>query len=312
MTRTRSMIRSSIVVALGAACSLDTDVVSTTSANESATSTSSPDDLGSSSTGSVAESSSSAVATEVDSSSGEPPPSGTGFLSPIDAGSRTYECDTWYQDCPAGQKCMPWSDDGASSWNATRCVPIDPDAVAVGETCSVVESGLSGLDDCERHAMCWHVNGTTNMGTCVALCQGSEHHPVCTDPLARCRQASEGTLALCLYDCDPLSQDCNAGQACIPVDDRFICAPDASGDDGVFGDPCPFLNLCDPGLFCAEPDDVPGCLSEDGCCSTLCDLDDPDASATCPGFADGQQCVPWYEEGHAAAPLDRAGACVVP
>lgn len=78
--------------------------------------------------------SSSAVATEVDSSSGEPSASGTGFLSPIDAGTRAYECDTWHQDCPAGRKCIPWSDDGAASWNATRCGPIDPDAVAVGET----------------------------------------------------------------------------------------------------------------------------------------------------------------------------------
>src|SRR5690606_41031914 len=32
-----------------------------------------------------------------------------GFLIPPDGGGGTKECDQWTQDCPEGQKCMPYS-----------------------------------------------------------------------------------------------------------------------------------------------------------------------------------------------------------
>ena len=46
-------------------------------------------------------------------------------------------CDLWEQDCPEGEKCNPWANDGGASWNALRCVPIDPNPDGVGEPCTV-------------------------------------------------------------------------------------------------------------------------------------------------------------------------------
>jgi Ca-activated chloride channel family protein len=87
---------------------------------------------------------------------------------------------------------------------------------------------------------------------------------------------------------------------------------DASGAEGQYGDACEYMNACDPGLFCAGTDMVPGCVDPVGCCSDYCDLGDADASATCEGFLDGQVCLPWYEEGTAPDGLDHVGACALP
>ena len=41
---------------------------------------------------------------------------------------------------------------------------------------------------------------------------------------------------------------------CYPrgINEVFTCVPDASGEMGVYGDPCEYINVCDPGLFCAS------------------------------------------------------------
>jgi hypothetical protein len=206
---------------------------------------------------------------------------------------------------------MPWANDGGSSWNATRCSPLDPNPGQIGDPCTVEGSGVSGIDNCDIASMCWDVDPETNMGTCDAFCSGSEANPVCEDPATSCVNANNGTLILCLPSCDPLLQDCPEGQACYNVNDTFACAPDASGETGVFGDACEFLNVCDPGLFCANPEAVPDCASG-GCCSPFCDFSDPEASAACPGAAGGQECVAWYEEGQAPPGLEDVGACALP
>ncbi|HEY8375714.1 MAG TPA: hypothetical protein VIK91_04455 [Nannocystis sp.] len=54
----------------------------------------------------------------------------------------------------------------------------------------------------------------------------------------------------CLSKCDPLDQaTCFFGEACIGWGgvDAFVCAPDISGNLGKVGDPCQYLNDCDPG-----------------------------------------------------------------
>jgi hypothetical protein len=109
-----------------------------------------------------------------------------------------------------------------------------------------------------------------------------------------------------------LLQDCNEGEACYPTGDAFSCVPDAGGEMGAYGDNCEYLNVCDMGLFCAVPDGVPDCEGSLGCCSSFCDLTDPDASAACPGAAGGQECVAWYEEGNAPPGYDAVGACLIP
>ena len=246
--------------------------------------------------------------------SGDTDPTGpttVGFIQDPDGGGVSIECDLWTQDCPEGEKCMPWANDGGGAWNAARCSPLDPAPAQPGDECTVEGSGVSGIDNCALSSMCWDVDPETNAGTCIAFCMGSEANPICEDPSTNCVIANEGTLILCLPSCDPLLQDCAEGQACYPVGDDFACAPDASGEQGVYGDACEFLNVCDPGMFCAGAEGVPGCVGSSGCCSPLCDFTDPDASAACPGAPD-QQCVAWYEEGQAPPGFETVGACLIP
>ncbi|HWB80594.1 MAG TPA: ribulose phosphate epimerase [Nannocystaceae bacterium] len=228
------------------------------------------------------------------------------FIIDPDGGVDT-ECDVWAQDCPEDEKCMPWSNDG-TTWNATRCTALDPSPGEPGDACTADGSGASGIDDCALGSMCWDVD-ENNMGTCVAFCMGTAANPVCENPNESCTIANEGTVILCLPNCDPLLQECNDGSACYPVDDAFVCGPDYSGELGLYADPCEFINVCDPGLFCIGAAAVPGCTSAQ-CCTSFCDLDEPEA--TCPGAAGGQECVPWYDEGQAPPGLENLGACAIP
>jgi hypothetical protein len=236
-----------------------------------------------------------------------------GFIMEPDGGGAMMECDVFAQDCAEGEKCMPWANDGGSAWNATKCSPLDPNPAQVGDPCTVEGSGVSGIDNCDSAMMCWDVDPETNMGTCVAFCTGSAADPMCEDPTTVCIIANEGVLALCLPGCDPLLQDCVEGQACYPVNEDFACAPDASGPDlGVYGDPCEYINACDPGLFCANPDVVPGCAGAAGCCSEFCDLTDAAGAMQCMGQGGGQDCTPWYAEGQAPPGYENVGACAIP
>lgn len=234
---------------------------------------------------------------------------GIGFINEPDGGSMEWECSLWDQNCPQGEKCNIYANDGGSSWNATKCVPIVDDPDEVGEPCTVEGSGVSGLDSCVLGSVCWDVDPETNTGTCISFCIGSETNPTCPDPSQLC---SGRDFMLCLPLCCPLEQDCADGQGCYPINDEFTCAPDASGDAGAFGDGCEFLNVCDPGLFCANADTVPNCHGSLGCCSEFCDLTNPNASAGCLGASGGQECVPWYQEGQAPPGFEHTGVCAIP
>jgi len=234
------------------------------------------------------------------------------LIEPDGGGGVAFECDIWAQDCDEGEKCMPWANDGGNAWNATRCTPLDPNPAQVGDPCTVEGSGVSGIDNCALSSMCWNVDPETNEGTCVEFCSGSEANPVCEDPGTSCSILNEGALILCLPNCDPLLQDCADGEGCYVTNDTFSCVPDAGGEMGAFGEGCEFLNVCDPGLFCANPDGVPNCQGSIGCCSEFCDLTAPDPDAMCTGAAGGQMCTPWYEEGQAPPGYEDVGACVIP
>ena len=241
---------------------------------------------------------------------GAPATTGVGFIEDPDGGGVSFECDLFAQDCPEGEKCMPWANDGGTAWNATRCSPISDNPGQAGDMCTVEGSGVSGIDDCDIGSMCWDVDPETNMGTCVALCTGDEADPICEDPDTACAIVNEGAIVLCLPSCDPLLQDCPDGQACYPINDDFLCVPDASGEMGVYGDPCEFINACDPGLMCLGAAAVPDCTGSQGCCSEVCDTSDPSGDAQCSG-AD-QACEPWYEEGAAPPGYEDVGACALP
>ncbi|MBK8238818.1 MAG: ribulose phosphate epimerase [Deltaproteobacteria bacterium] len=230
------------------------------------------------------------------------------FIIDPDGGGVSNECDVWAQDCPKGEKCMPWDNAGGNSWNATRCSPLDAAPDAVGDACTVEGSGVSGIDSCDIGSMCWAVDGETNMGTCVGFCMGTEAAPVCPDPATGCSITNNGVLILCLPYCDPLLQDCGTEEACYPEPNGFFCSPDAGGETGGFGDPCEFLNVCDPGLFCADAATVPNCMGSTGCCSEYCDTSDP--AATCMG--QGQECTPFYDAGQAPPGYENVGICIIP
>jgi hypothetical protein len=267
----------------------------TSSTSMSDPSTSSTSTTSTSTTSSTGESSSGA---SVD--LGEWPP---GFIMDPDGESVSIECSVWDQDCPPGEKCMPWANDGGNAWIATRCSPIAPDPRQPGEPCTVQGSGVSGLDDCDVASMCWDVDPETNVGECVAFCMGSENNPICAEPGHQCTINSDGTLILCIPTCNPLAQDCLVDEGCYDAGDAFRCVPDASGEMGVAGDPCEYPNVCDPGLYCALPEHGPGCASS-GCCSHYCDVQTP-------ACLDGQECLPYFGEGEAPPGYENVGVCGV-
>lgn len=234
------------------------------------------------------------------------------FIAEPDVGS-TVECDVWTQDCPEGEKCTAWASDGGIAWNATRCVPIADNPGQPGDGCTAEGGGLSGIDDCGEGSMCWNIDPETNQGTCVAFCEGSPEAPTCEDSSTACTITSDGVLILCLPVCDPLLQDCPAElEACYPgVDGEFACYPDYSGETGEYGDPCEYINVCNPGLFCAPAAIVPGCESA-LCCSSLCDLTDADPNAQCEGQGGGQECIGWYPEGEIPPGAEHIGYCGIP
>mgnify|MGYP006870797751 CR=1 FL=1 len=233
------------------------------------------------------------------------------FLVEFDGGS-VDPCNPFEQDCPEGQKCTWYANDGGGSWNDTTCVPVVEDPTQLGEPCLAPEGSTAGPDDCDFGLMCWDVNAE-GVGVCVALCDGSPEDAHCADPDVLCAVYSLG-FGLCIIDpCDPIAQDCDPGNVCIgnPNGEGFFCVLDASGEEGQAHDPCNFANACDPGLICNDPTAAEECdPNVEGCCEPFCDLGDPDADMNCPGV--GQVCNLYFEEGTAPPEYENVGYCAVP
>lgn len=238
-------------------------------------------------------------------------PTGYAFLLEPDVGAN-FECDTFEQSCPKGEKCTVWANDGGDSWNATRCVPVAVDPAGEGEPCHVKGSSHSGIDDCELGAICLYVDPTTLDGICRDYCIGTSFHPACEDPNGYCLAGS--ILSFCVQWCVPVEQDCPPNEGCYPFGTYWYCAVDASGAAGAYGDPCEAISTCDPGLACVEASAVPpgrGCELASECCTEVCDLTDPAGDLQCAGAADGQVCLPWYDE-DAPAGYESTGVCTLP
>jgi hypothetical protein len=222
----------------------------------------------------------------------------------------TVVCDVFSQDCPTGDKCAAFANDGNGSWNDTICVSVVPDPAQVGEPCTVEGSPTSGRDDCDFGAMCWGID-EQNHGTCIPLCTGSPEAPICDDPAKTCLIGNAGVLNLCLDTCDPLAPTCAANEACLanPSDDQtFVCVVDASNESGKQHDPCFFANACDPGLVCVDASPIRQCTDSPNCCQPFCDLTAPDPDAVC---GDPLVCVPYFPDD---PPADHAdlGVCAAP
>ena len=231
------------------------------------------------------------------------------FVCPPDGGDSGLDggCDVWSQDCPDGEKCMPWANDGDKYWNSSRCSPVDGTPAQIGDACTVEGSGVSGIDDCALGLMCFWVDPITGEGTCVANCGNSEADPMCKDPATTCVIDFDGVIALCLPACDPLLQDCAQGM-CSPFGvheaEGFACGaplPPLVPD----GDPCEHDWECNPGSMCPNGDEEAPACDDGPCCTPLCALDDPEACA------DGFVCTQLLPD----SPLpgfDLVGYCALP
>jgi hypothetical protein len=231
---------------------------------------------------------------------------GATFIQRFDWGS-DVDCDPWLQDCPPGSKCAAWANDGGSSWNATRCVQVDPTPAAVGEPCTVAGGVASGIDDCELGAMCFFADDDGENGECIALCVGSPDQPACAQECSTCVLGDDSVLALCLENCDPVAQACGEGKGCYPGVDSFQCLSFVPMNAGP-GAPCEFVNVCDPGNACLDASRFPSCEGN-GCCAPFCDLSLPD---TCDAIVPGTTCVPWFDEPPEACANPDVGTCSLP
>lgn len=236
---------------------------------------------------------------------GGPGETGMGILVPDDTPSSTKECDVFAQDCPDGEKCMPYANDGGSSWNAAKCSPLDAMPKQQGDPCHAEGNGVAGLDNCDISLICWFLN-LDNDGVCTDQCGGTIDSPTCPDLQQVCDISNDGVIAICLDTCNPLTQDCPPEQICFNSGSvNFVCDMDASGDGGQYQDPCVYINECDYGLYCASQAGVPGCQNPDGCCAPYCSLSAPD----CPMDT---ECQPWYGMDQAPPGQEDIGFCEIP
>ena len=246
------------------------------------------------------------------------------FICPEDMGPGIGDCDIWEQDCPEGEKCMPWANDGGGAWNSTRCSEIDSSPQPVGNSCMAEGSGVSGIDNCDIQAMCWDISMESGEGVCVGFCAGTRESPTCAESTTECVIANEGALNICLQSCSPLlaGADCErTGNLCslnpnpnlAPGDSGFVCVLDASGDGGNEGDPCGAINGCSQGLACMNGQGIEGCTAG-GCCTPFCDLSSPTADTDCQAAmgSSAYSCTPFFADGQAPPQHENLGICFIP
>lgn len=254
--------------------------------------------------GSSTTSTTSSTDTSGSESTGEPGESSDtfGFVPEHDV-FHADQCNSWLQDCPDGEKCVPYSYYGGI-WDANKCVPVLGDQ-APGELCTY--SGLEdSLDDCDATSFCWDVMEFDGQlwGICAAFCTGTPDDPECPEDKS-CLLAQRDTINLCVGSCDPIAQDCGEGIGCYWVYD-FVCM--LSSDDFPPGTPCSLPNECAEGNVCVGAETLPACEGS-SCCTAFCENGLGDAPcAAVPGTA----CVPFFEDGAAPPNYDHVGVCLSP
>jgi hypothetical protein len=172
----------------------------------------------------------------------------------------------------------------------------------VGEAC-LYGGIVDATDDCDESSACWDVmdvNGES-IGTCAPFCSGTPDAPICPPGLS-CLQGND-SIAFCVDDCNPLTQECPNGEACFWTNDSFTCV--FTTQDIPTGEPCGFINDCAEGNMCVSAQSLPNCNGPN-CCAAFCDLDC--GMGVCP--QPGTECVPFFDMG--LAPLGSAdvGVCL--
>lgn len=222
------------------------------------------------------------------------------YAGPSDVGLAS-ECDPFLQDCPEGEKCVPYGDAGGGL-SANKCVPISGDGQP-GDPC--VSGGIvEATDDCGADSVCWELTEVDGMlvGICTQLCEGTADDPTCP-PDASCLITNNGSISFCLPNCDPLAQDCGPGRGCYWANNAFACL--YSTEQIPEGDPCGLINDCAPSLLCLTAEVLDGCDGS-ACCATYCDLGTPVCSN--PAY----ECTTFFVPDMAPAGLEDVGVCILP
>jgi hypothetical protein len=225
------------------------------------------------------------MGTETDTDDGTddvPSEGGSFYASPgLDLGG-ALECDPWFQDCPDGEKCVPYASTGGN-FDANKCVPILGDGQP-GEACTYAGVG-EATDDCDATSVCSNVELIDGelVGTCTAFCTGTPDQPECSDG-SSCLIANDGSFTVCLHSCDALEQDCEDGFGCVWGGDDFVClpAPDEQPEQACTAGECP------AGSVCVLSSLAPTC-DDSACCTAFCSLSEPSC------VAPASECVPFFD-----------------
>lgn len=226
------------------------------------------------------------------------------FLLPPDGGV-AGQCDPTVQDCPPDEKCTAVSDAPGDPWGINVCVPKTGDS-QVGDPCDIENGKYTGLDNCDVGLICLLTDDDGNGGACVEFCDVNSN---CPKTGAKCVVYNDGSLPICLSDCDPLVQDCPEGQACYNSGgDNFVCFKEsAMPGEGAPGSPCTYINQCQSGSFCGAAASVANCGADSGCCTPYCPVSG--GAAPC---QEGEDCLPFFAEGSAPPGLEDVGVCALP
>ena len=215
------------------------------------------------------------------------------------------QCDPTVQDCPRGEKCTAVSDMRGEPWGVYVCVQLQGDS-QVGDPCDIENGKYTGIDNCDVGLICLLTDDEGKGGACVEFCDVESK---CPETGAKCVVYNDGSLPICLVDCDPLIQDCPEGQACYnSAGDNFVCFKEsAMPGEGGPGSECTYINQCQKGSFCANPALVEGCSAESGCCTPYCSVMEGDAP--CQPMED---CEPFFVPGMAPPGYEDVGVCAIP
>lgn len=224
---------------------------------------------------------------------------------PLPDGGGSGQCDPTVQDCPRGEKCTAVADKPGDPWGANTCVPVTGEG-QIGDPCDIENGKYTGLDNCDLGLICLLTDDEGKGGACVEFCNVDSE---CPKTGAKCVVYNDGSLPICLVDCDPLVQDCPEGQACYnSAGDNFVCfKQSAKPGEGGPGSECAYINQCQKGSYCANPASVDGCGAESGCCTPYCPVSGGDAP--CQGM---EKCVAFFVMGMAPPGYEDVGVCVIP